>query len=32
MNNMDLNRKDSIDVKTSSSAINEKMLKKLENF
>ena len=32
MNYMDLNRKDRIDVKTSSSAINEKMLEKLKNF
>ena len=32
MNNMDLNRKDNIDIKTSSSSINEKMLEKLKNF
>ena len=32
MNDIDLNRKDSIDVKTSSIAINEKMQEKLKNF
>ena len=32
MNNINLNRKDSIDVKTSSIAINEKMQEKLKNF
>ena len=32
INNIDLNKKDSIDVKTSSFAINEKMHEKLNNF
>ena len=32
INNIDLNKKDSIDVKTSSFAINEKMHEKLKNF
>ena len=32
MNDIDLNKKDSIDVKTSSFAINEKMHEKLNNF
>ena len=32
MNDIDLNRKDSIDIKTSSIAINEKMQEKMKNF